>query len=96
MSKLFIETLSLFSDNIEDDKLSNERWGEYSFDINEVIGYNKSELGYTTIQIINSERWIIAIKYEEFVKIMKKEFNHIRVIDPEAEYKFKEGLIIKR
>jgi hypothetical protein len=88
--KIFIETLSLYNDNPEDDKISKDYWGEYAFSLNEVQGYNKSSEGYTTIDLKNGNRWIIAIEYNKFKELMHNTFNHKTIIDSKAEYEFKE------
>lgn len=90
MEKIFIETLSLFSDNPEDEQISKDYWENYVFSLDLVQGYNKSTLGYATIDLNNGNRYTIAIKYEDFMDIMKDNFTHIKKIDPKAEYEFKE------
>lgn len=89
MERIFIETLSVFQDS-EDENLSKKYWGEYVFAIDNIVGYNKSTQGYTTIDLKNDGRWEIAIKYEEFKKIMNNYYKHEIIIDAKANYEFKE------
>lgn len=90
MKNVFIETLSKFSDNPEDEKLSKVVWGEYTFSLLEVVGYNKTSDGFATVDLKNGDRWAIAIRYNNFVELMKDNFDHITVIDAKANYEFKE------
>lgn len=90
MGNKFIETLALFSENTEDEKLSNDRWCEYIFVLDNVQAYHKSSIGYTVIEFNNGCRYEIAIKFEDFKKIMKDNYNHISKVDSKALYEFNE------
>lgn len=81
----FIETLCKFNLNPEDE-FSKDVWGKYTFDANEVTQYNESEEGFTTITI-DGQRSVIAIKYGEFVKLIK---NVETIIDPKIKYQYEE------
>lgn len=77
----YIKTLSIFHTNPENEELGKEEWGEYYFDFNEVIEFNKSEKGYTTITLTTGNRWIIAIKFNDFINLI-----HIHCKEPPIEY----------
>lgn len=89
MERTFIETLSVFQDS-DDENLSKKYWGEYTFALDSVIGYNKSPNDYTTIDLSNGERAEIAIKYCEFKGLISNYFPHRVIIEAKANYEFKE------
>lgn len=89
--KNFIETLSRFHTNPEDEDLGVESWDSYYFDINSVIDFNEATDGYTTITIITGNRWIVAIKIAKFKELIENNSGVMeRIVDSKADYEFKE------
>lgn len=90
MKKIFIETLSLFNDKPEESELSKDYWSEYGLSLNEIVGYNESTAGYTTVDLINGNRHTIAIKFDDFKSFMKVHNEIVTLINPKALYEFKD------
>lgn len=88
MEKKFIQTLSRFCTNPEESYLNVDFWTEMGFDLNMVTHHNKSTDGYTVINLGNIDnRWLIAIKYENFLKLLP---TYPVIIASEALYEYKE------
>lgn len=71
--KKWIETKGLFLANEELTELTGSRltdWDDFTFDIDEVIAFNRAESGiHTTIHLSNGYKITVEIPYDTFKKL---------------------------
>ncbi len=63
-----IKTLAKF--NVDETECSKEEWQPFVFDETKVVNYNQSDEYYTTVEV-GYTRLVIAIKFEDFLDIVK-------------------------
>jgi len=81
-----IKTLCLVNAGESEDYPKLE-WNDFVFDINRVVLFTKEvKDNYTNIKIEADEMTTVAIKYEDFLKLINIEKI---VIDAKADYEFK-------
>ena len=85
-----IKTLAKFlvGEPIEGVTDDSFEWSEFIFNTDALDVYNKAAEGYTTIELRSGMRQTIAIKWEEFEKLIGEPDKTL--IDSRAAYEFKE------
>jgi hypothetical protein len=88
--KLYIETLSQFHSNPEDENIGTQTWEKYCFEITAIDEFNEGSDHYTTIGLKNGNRYTVAILYEEFKKLISEIGTIKKSINDKALYEYKE------
>lgn len=88
--KIFINTLSKFHTNPDDESMGKETWEKYSFDIGCLQEFNEGTDGYTTIGLESGTRVTVAILYNDFIDLLRPYIEYEESIYNKALFEYKE------